>query len=66
MKNKIQNALQKALKQLGESLKDIEKRQEISSKQGQVEPDHLKTGISINELQVRRTIKEQEHEDPTE
>jgi hypothetical protein len=66
MQNKTQDALKQAKNRLEQSLKDIEKRQEKATKEGQSEPDHLKTGISINELEARRAIKEQENEDPTE
>lgn len=66
MKKHIKKALEDAEKRLDELLPEIEKRQKKAADKNLEEPDHLRSGISIDELSVKRAEKEQESEDPTE
>ena len=63
MKKTTRQALEEAEKRLEELLPDIEKRQKKASEKGLKEPGHLRSGVSIDELEAKRLIKEQENED---
>ena len=63
MKDNIRRALEEAEKRLEELLPDIEERQKKAAEKGLEEPDHLRSGISIDELELKRAIKEQEEDE---
>ena len=60
----LQKALEEAKKRLNKALPDIEKRQQEAAQKVEEEPDYLRSGVSIDELEVKRAMKEQENEDP--
>ena len=65
MKIDIKKALAEAEARLEKALPEIEKRLKKAADKNIEEPDHLRTGISLGELSVKRAQKEQENEDPT-
>ena len=66
MKKSIKRALEDPEKRLDDLLPEIERRQKEVAEKALDEPEHLKSGISIDEVEVKRAIKEQENEDPSE
>jgi len=66
VKKNLKRALEDAEKHLDKLLPDIEKRQKKAAEKGLEEPEHLKSGVSIDEVEIKRAIKEQENEDPSE
>lgn len=62
MKGDVEKALEDAEKRLEERLADIEKRFEKSRDKTLDEPEHLRSGTSIDEVELKRIIKEQQDE----
>lgn len=62
MKTDVKKALQDAEKRLKERLVDIEKRFEKGQSDGLDEPEHLRSGSGIDEVELKRIIKEQQDE----
>ena len=66
MKKDINSAIEEAKKRLEESLSEIEERQKKASENDLDEPEHLRSGAKLSELDIKRAMKEQCDEDPTE
>lgn len=64
-KNK-NNALEEAKKRLQQRFPGIEKRLQAAKENSEDEPDHLISGIGLNELEIKRLIKEQENKGSTQ
>lgn len=62
MKNDVKKALEDAEKRLEERLTDIEKRFEKGRNGDLEEPEHLRSGAGIDEVELKRIIKEQQDE----
>lgn len=62
MKSDVKKALEDAEKRLAERLADIEKRFEKSQNEALDEPEHLRSGAGIDEVELKRIIKEQQDE----
>lgn len=55
-------ALEEAEKRLEEQLPLIKKRHEAAIQNTTDEPKHLRSGMSLSELDIKRILKEQESE----
>jgi hypothetical protein len=55
-------ALAEAEKRLNDSLPEIQKRHEKGVRESSEEPDTLKSGTPLNELEIKRILKEQDNE----
>jgi hypothetical protein len=64
MKKPLKEALQDAERRLDELLPDIDKRLKEAADENIEEPDHLRSGSGIDELELKRLIKEQNSENP--
>ena len=62
MKANIKDALKDAEKRLDDALANIEKRHKNSSEKKHDEPDHLRSGVELDEVEIKRLIKEQDSE----
>ncbi len=65
MRKSIKDALEDAKKRLKERLPDIEKKLKEAERKSADEPDHLRSGVGLDELELKRAIKEQENEAPS-
>lgn len=62
MKGDEKKTLEDAEKRLAERLADIEKRFEKSQNDSLDEPEHLRSGTGIDEVELKRILKEQQDE----
>lgn len=62
MKKDVKKPLEDAEKRLAEKLADIEKRFQKSQSDSLDEPEHLRSGTGIDEVELKRKLKEQQDE----